>query len=169
LSQIQFQDFTPEEKQTFFVDVMLPVPIPKLFTYRVPHDLSDRVAVGHRVVVQFGNKKILTGIIGKIHQAPPQAYEARYILELLDETPMVNTIQLELFQWIANYYVCTIGEVLNIALPSGLKLSSESNIQLHPEFESSDQEQLSSEKEITLLNLMKKRKTLTNSEAIQAT
>ena len=125
MSQLTFQEYEAEERTTCFADVILPVPIPKLFTYRIPRSLEPVAAVGYRVIVQFGTKKVLTGIIGKLHQEPPKEYEARYIIELLDEQPVVTPIQLKLFGWVASYYMCTIGEVLNIALPSGLKLSSD--------------------------------------------
>ena len=122
MDQLELNVPTPDTRVTYFVDVILPVPIPKLFTYRLPYQLNNRVEIGQRVVVQFGPRKILTGIIGKIHQNPPTKYEARYTLELLDDRPSVNFQQLKLFQWIADYYMCTLGEVINVAIPSGLKL-----------------------------------------------
>lgn len=169
MSQLTFQEYEAEQSQTCFADVILPVPIPKLFTYRIPRSLEQSAAEGHRVIVQFGQKKILTGVIGKLHHEPPKAYEARYIIELLDEQPIVNPIQLQLFQWTAAYYLCTIGEVLNIALPSGLKLSSESNIQLNPDFEISEpesdgfQEDFSSNEQL-IIKLLKEKKSLSYSE-----
>lgn len=165
LSQLQFQDYEQEEDTTSFADVMLPVPIPKLFTYRVPRALAGQATIGHRVVVQFGTKKILTGIIAKVHQTPPTVYEARYLIALLDDTPMVNALQLDLFSWMANYYLCTIGEVMNVALPSGLKLSSESNIQLHPEYEDKLQDLVLSEKEEQLVEVLNEQKSISYSEA----
>lgn len=124
-----------ESTDTLFVEVLLPVPIHKLFTYRVPQSLQDSVQVGQRVIVQFGERKILTGVIGKLHNQPPKEYEAKYILELLDEEPVLTPVQFKFFEWLAAYYCCTPGEVLNAALPSGLKLSSESMVQLHPAFD----------------------------------
>ncbi len=124
-----------EQTDTLFVEVLLPVPIHKLFTYRVPQSLQESVQVGQRVIVQFGERKILTGVIGKLHNQPPKEYEAKYILELLDEEPVLTPIQFKFFEWLAAYYCCTPGEVLNAALPAGLKLSSESVVQLHPAFD----------------------------------
>jgi primosomal protein N' (replication factor Y) len=118
---------------THFVEVLLPVPIHKLFTYRVPHILNDKIQVGQRVIVQFGDRKILTGIISTIHEKPPRDYEAKYILEILDDFPIVSEIQFNLFSWVANYYMCTAGEVMKAALPTGLKLSSESNLSVKTE------------------------------------
>jgi primosomal protein N' (replication factor Y) (superfamily II helicase) len=143
--------FEQDPRTTFFADLLLPVPIPRLFTYRVPFELNTQVQNGQRAIVPFGDRKILTGLITAIHQNPPKDYEAKYILEILDFTPSVNEQQLRLFEWIANYYVCTAGEVLNAALPAGLKLSSESMVQLNPQFNLEDSELDFSEKEVMLI------------------
>lgn len=140
------------DNNTFFAEIILPVPIPKLFTYRVPSVLNDTAKVGMRVIVQFGQKKILTGIIANLHQQPPQEYEAKYILELIDESEIIGERQFSLYQWMATYYMCTLGEVINAALPSGLKLSSESMVQLHPSFNHEETAFDFSEKERMLLN-----------------
>ncbi|MBW3468446.1 replication restart helicase PriA [Arthrospiribacter ruber] len=119
-----------------FADVIIPVPIPKLFTYKIPKNLKDDIGIGYRIIVQFGQKKILTGIIAKVHQKPPAAYEAKPILDVLDHHATVNPLQIRFWSWMAEYYCCNIGEVMNAALPSGLKLSSESKIQINPTFDS---------------------------------
>jgi primosomal protein N' (replication factor Y) len=136
---------------TLFAELLLPVPIPRTFTYRVPAALSEHVKVGQRAIVQFGDRKILTGLISNIHQHPPKDYEAKYILELLDDFPSVNETQLKFFEWMAGYYMCTLGEVMNAALPAGLKLSSESMVQLHPAFNLDESDHSFSEKELILL------------------
>ncbi|MCH7409893.1 primosomal protein N' [Belliella sp. DSM 111904] len=122
-------------KTVKFADVILPVPIPKMFTYKIPKSLEDGVGIGFRVMVQFGSKKVLTGIIGKVHQKPPKEYEAKPILDVLDSYAIVNPLQIKFWAWMAEYYCCHIGEVMNAALPSGLKLSSESKIQLNPTYD----------------------------------
>jgi primosomal protein N' (replication factor Y) len=157
--------FEPNETErvTLFVDVILPIPIPKLFTYRIPFELNEIVQVGSRAIVQFGNKKVLTAVIAKIHQTPPQHYQAKYILELLDTEPLVTQKQLDLFAWMADYYLCTIGEVMNIALPSGLKISSQSMIELNPN--SNPEEFELTEKEAKLLGILKEKKALAYQEA----
>ncbi|MCU0440002.1 MAG: primosomal protein N' [Raineya sp.] len=157
--------FEPNETErvTLFVDVILPIPIPKLFTYRIPFELNEIVQVGSRAIVQFGNKKVLTAVIAKIHQIPPQHYQAKYILELLDTEPLVTQKQLDLFAWMADYYLCTIGEVMNIALPSGLKISSQSMIELNPN--SNPEEFELTEKETKLLGILKEKKALAYQEA----
>ncbi len=124
-----------ESTNTLFAELLLPVPIPKLFTYRVPKDFNDYIKIGQRAIVPFGERKVLTGVVTQLHSNPPKDYEAKYILELLDEERVVSDIQFRFFQWIADYYCCTPGEVLNAALPAGLKLSSESMVQLHPAFD----------------------------------
>ncbi len=121
--------------QTFFADIIIPLAIPKRYTYRVPQEMNKVIHVGHRVIVQFAASRLYTGIVGAVHERPPQNYEAKYILELPDNHVCVNEKQLELWKWLADYYLCSEGEVMNAALPSGLKLSSETVIALHPDFE----------------------------------
>jgi len=114
--------------------VILPLPLPKLYTYRVPFELNDNVVIGGLVIVQFGAKRTLSCIVAAVHEMPPKEYQAKYILEFIDDAPVVTQPQLKLFRWIAEYYLCTLGEVINAALPAALKLSSESRIQLHPAY-----------------------------------
>lgn len=152
------------DRKTLFAGLLLPVPIPRLFTYRVPHALSERVQVGQRAIVQFGDRKIITGVIASLSEQPPKGVEAKYILELLDTFPVITDLQFKLFQWIAAYYACTEGEVLNAALPSGLKLSSESMVQLHPAFNLEESVHSFSEKEVILIKRLENGDTLTYSE-----
>ena len=121
--------------KTFFADIILPLAIPKRYTYRVPQEMNEVIRVGHRVIVQFAASRLYTGIVGAVHEKPPHNYEAKYILELPDAHICVNEKQLELWMWMADYYMCSEGEVMNAALPSGLKLSSETVIALHPDFD----------------------------------
>ncbi|MBL7834754.1 MAG: primosomal protein N' [Cyclobacteriaceae bacterium] len=144
----------PDSRKTLFAELLLPVPVAKLFTYRVPFELNDKIQPGIRAIVPFGSRKILTGIVVSIHETPPAEYEAKYLLELLDEEAVVNTLQLRLFNWIADYYLCSAGEVMNAALPAGLKLSSESMVQLHPAFdEETTLFEFSQKEEMLLKNL----------------
>jgi len=131
------EDFGIEEV-TLFADLILPVPVAQLFTYRVPRVLSSLLKNGARVVVPFGKNRVVTGVVARIHQTPPSRYQAKYIAELLDEDPLITAYQLDLFQWMADYYLCSIGEVLNIALPAGLKITSQSKIQYNPDFDHPD-------------------------------
>ncbi len=140
---------------TKFAEILLPVPIPRFFTYRVPQALNENIRTGLRVIVPFGRKKILTGIVFQLHEKPPSDYEAKYILELLDEDEVIYPQQFTLYQWIADYYLCTLGEVMIAALPSGLKLSSESMVQLNPTFDLSLTDLQFSEKELALIHQLK--------------
>jgi len=150
-----------EEETTVFADLILPVPIPKLFTYRVSRAMNGLIKVGARVIVQFGKNRVITAVVGKLHTTPPANYQAKYILELLDEEPLVMASQLELFRWMAEYYLCTIGEVMNVALPSGLKITSQSKVQYNPDF---DYAELLTEEEVGLLEEIKKHSALSYEE-----
>lgn len=154
------------ERITLFADVLLPLPIPGYFTYRIPFELNEKVASGQRVVVQFGRRKVYTALIRNVHQKPPK-HTPKYILSILDEEPIVNHIQFELWEWIANYYLSTIGEVMNAALPQGLKLVSESGVVLHPEFEV-DQEVLT-ENEYLITEALINRKKISITEVSKIT
>nr|MBI1231387.1 primosomal protein N' [Cytophagales bacterium] len=140
-----------------FADVILPVPIPKMFTYKIPAALLSVVGIGYRVIVPFGRKKILTGIIAKVHAKSPTVYDAKPILDVLDSTPVVNALQINFWSWMASYYCCHIGEVMNAALPSGLKISSESKVQLHPEFDREDPGFPMDERELVLLDALQEK------------
>ena len=121
--------------KTLFVDVILPLPLPQLFTYRVPQNLNNSVQERVRVVVQFGRSKMYSGLVANIHEKAPENYQAKYIEQVLDDKPIVLSFQLKFWKWLAKYYMCSLGEVLNVALPSGFKLSSETILHIHPSFE----------------------------------
>jgi len=142
---------TPE-RITKFADILLPVPLPRTFTYRVPVAIEGTLTPMLRVIVPFGPKKILTGIVIAIHGQPPADHEAKSILEVLDALPVFNEHQVKLFNWMADYYLCTTGEVLNAAMPSGLKLSSESLVQINPAFDFDEPSHPMSEKEWAVLH-----------------
>ncbi|MCX6231591.1 MAG: primosomal protein N' [Bacteroidetes bacterium] len=120
---------------TLFADVLLPLPLEGYFTYRIPFELNDMVSPGKRVVIQFGKKKIYTALIRRIHDKPPTNYTVKYILSVLDNEAIVNEKQFLFWEWIAEYYLCTIGEVMNAALPPAFKLASESHILINPDFD----------------------------------
>jgi primosomal protein N' (replication factor Y) len=122
------------ERKTLFVDIILPVPIRKEFTYRVPFELNEAVFVGARVVVPFGRSKLITGIITSIHENIPQNYQAKFIEHLLDERPIITPKQYTFWKWISGYYMAPIGDVMNASLPANFKLASETKIVLHPDF-----------------------------------
>ncbi|WP_339916427.1 replication restart helicase PriA [Yeosuana marina] len=115
----------------YFIDVILPIPLEKLFTYSITAAEADFLSKGMRVSVPFGKSKIYTGIVFNIHTNEPKVYEAKEIHQILDETPIVNVKQLELWQWIASYYMCTLGDVMRAALPNAFILESETSIVLN--------------------------------------
>ena len=149
------------EESTVFVDALLPLPIPRHFTYRVPRIWAQVVQKGLRIVVPFGSSKVLTAVIVSVHHQPPKQYQAKYILEILDEVPLVTESQIDLFQWVADYYMCYPGEVFQVALPAGLKISSQSKVQAHPEF--SNHQELN-EKELVVYQTIVEKGSLTYDE-----
>ena len=120
---------------TYFADVLLPLPLQGLFTYRIPQELNDSVGFGMRVVVPFGKSKLYSGLVLKVHENVPQQVNVKYVLDVIDEHSVVSERQIQLWQWIARYYMCSLGEVMAAALPSALKLASETKIQLNPAFD----------------------------------
>jgi primosomal protein N' (replication factor Y) len=132
---LEFAEAQHTDRETLFVEVILPLAITKNYTYRVPFEMNDAVMVGKRVVVQFGKSKLYTAIIASIGNLAPEKYQAKYIIELLDDRPLVTGEQLNFWQWMAGYYMCNVGEVMNAALPSALKLASETRIMLNKGFE----------------------------------
>ncbi|CAH8294545.1 replication restart DNA helicase PriA [Mariniflexile fucanivorans] len=115
----------------YFIDIIIPIPLQKLFTYSITKAEAEFLKIGMRVSVPFGKSKIYTGIVARIHNNPPTTYEAKEIHQILDEGPIVNEKQLQLWQWIANYYMCTLGDVMRAALPSAFILESETIITKH--------------------------------------
>ncbi|MGN0029630.1 MAG: primosomal protein N' [Marinilabiliaceae bacterium] len=120
-----------------YVDLLLPVPLQRLFTYEVPPSMENIVRRGCRALVQFGKKKFYAGIVMEVHDREP-GYETKPISEIVDTEPIVTEGQLRLWQWIADYYICTLGEVMKAAMPQGLKLESESKLMYNAQFETGD-------------------------------
>ncbi len=133
------------DRKTLFVDVLLPLAIQGSYTYRVPQDLLAQIEVGRRVIVQFGKNRIYSALIYKIGDQAPARYEAKYILDVMDDAPIVHPTQFKLWEWMADYYQCGLGEVMQAALPAVLKLASETkitkgNAALEPRDELNDKE-----------------------------
>ena len=138
-----------------FVDVILPLPLAGSFTYRLSAPFRAEVQVGSRVVVQFGAKRYYTAIVLRIHSEEPEGgYEIKEVVEVLDATPIVQPLQLKLWQWIADYYMCSIGDVYKAALPSGLKMESETTVELNPSFISDMSDTFLKGKEQVLLDAL---------------
>ncbi len=120
--------------QNLYVAVILPVAIPKTYTYAVPQSCVAQVQVGVRVEVQFGKSKLYAGLVASVTTEMPQGYEVKPIVSVIDSQPIVTAQQLELWHWIAEYYLCTLGEVMNAALPNAFRLSSETKVVLNPAY-----------------------------------
>ena len=144
-----------------YIDVVLPLPLEGTFTYYTDKELS----IGQRVVVQFGVRKLYTGLVQCIHNNKPLGYKTKPLLAILDEAPIVNEVQLKFWQWISDYYMCELGDVMNAALPAYFKLASESVIIIHPEFDG-DIDHLSLD-EITLLNILSDQESLSIADILK--
>lgn len=118
-----------------YVDVIVPLPVAGQYTYSVPADLEDKVKAGCRIVVPFGSKKFYTAIVTSVHQNAPETYETKDLVEVLDTSPVLLKRQYDFLKWLADYYLCTLGDVYKAALPSGMKLESETLVVSNPEFE----------------------------------
>ena len=125
-----------------FINVILPIPLQKLFTYSVSEVEAAYLKPGMRVSVSFGKSKIYTALVYKVHTNPPLAYEAKEIHQILDEAPIISTKQLQLWEWIASYYMCSLGEVMRAALPSAFLLESETHIRTNKDFVEIDEASL---------------------------
>lgn len=120
---------------TFFADILLPLPLKGTFTYRVPQALNGRLEFGLRVIVPFGKNKLYSGLVTKVHQTAPQQVNIKYILDVIDEKPVISERQFSLWNWMSDYYLCTLGEVMACAMPTALKLAGETHLALHPDFD----------------------------------
>lgn len=134
-----------------FVDVILPLPLHSYFTYSLPEEMAEGVQIGCRVVVPFGRKKFYTGIVRNVHYLAPTEYEVKAVSAVLDAEPILLPQQFKFWEWLADYYLCTQGDVYKAALPSGLKLESETMMEYNPDFES---EVCLPEKEQKILDLL---------------
>ena len=111
--------FVPLQNMMHYADLILPVPLQGLFTYAIPEGMSVRVGV--RVLVTFGRSKTYIGIVAKVHDVKPEGYQVKPIMQVVDGEPIVTERQLQLWNWISDYYLSPIGDVYKAALPSGLK------------------------------------------------
>ncbi|WP_029033730.1 replication restart helicase PriA [Salinimicrobium terrae] len=149
----------------FFINVILPLPLEKHFTYSVTKDEAEFLQPGMRVAVPFGKSKIYTGIVSEVHQIDPRIYEAKPIEQILDKTPVVTETQLKFWSWIASYYMCAEGEVLRAAIPSAFLLESETIVQLLKGVEVKDEDL--SDDEFLLFEALQAQSSLKINEIIQ--
>ena len=148
-----------------FINVILPLPLEKHFTYSVSAAEADFLQQGMRVAVPFGKSKIYTGIVSAIHKEDPQIYEPKPIEQILDKTPVVTPKQLKFWQWIASYYMCAEGEVLRAAVPSAFLLESETIVQLLKN--AAVEEESLSDDEFLLLEALQRQSSLKIAEIVQ--
>ena len=114
----------------YYIDVILPIPLKQTFTYQVNKDEAAFLQQGMRVAVPFGKSKVYTAIVFQVHQTAPSGYETKEIDHILDEAPVITKTQIKHWEWMASYYMCTLGEVVRAALPSAFLLESETIISL---------------------------------------
>ena len=147
--------------KALYAQVILPLPLAGNFTYIVPEHLHDKVRSGLRVAVQFGPKRFYTGIVASVTPvAPPPGVKLKEIALCLDDKPVVTNMQLRFWEWMADYYLCSVGDVYKAAIPSGLKIESETRIEIDSE---ATDEQFAgcSDLEIRILDYLRRKKSAT--------
>ena len=144
-----------------YVNVIVPLPLANTFTYAVPAEWEADVRIGMRVIVPFGKKKMYTAIIYDVHAIAPTEYDAKEILFLLDEKPILRRPQLKFWEWISSYYQAHLGDVYQAAVPAGMKLESETQVRINPDFQLHDG---LTEREIKILETLADQKPMSVTE-----
>ena len=150
-----------------YADIIVPLPLYNTFTYAIPEGYEDSLTVGQRVLVPFGRKKIYTGIVSYVHNNRPTLFEAKPILSVLDDYPILRHPQLKFWEWISQYYLCSVGDVFKAAVPAGLKVESETAVKANPDYVDTDNEM--GEREKTIYSLLYTKDRLTPAEISKAT
>ena len=117
-----------------FAEIIIPLALPKNYTWSVPESMTSTIRIGCRVEVNLGKNKKYAGIVKRLHEEKPEFFEPKDILNILDQEPVVFEEQLQLWEWMAAYYMCSEGEVMAAALPAHFKLSSETIIISNEEY-----------------------------------
>lgn len=138
-----------------YAEVLLPLPLTGFFTYKVPDMMAEAIRPGCRVVVPFGRTKFYTGIVAGLTPRRPEGLETKEISQLLDSEPIVRHPQMKFWEWIADYYLCSAGEVYRAAVPAGLKLESETVVEVNPDFEEDPGDRLS-ERDLLVMNAVRR-------------
>ena len=138
-----------------YAEVLLPLPLTGFFTYKVPDMMAEAIRPGCRVVVPFGRTKFYTGIVAGLTPRRPEGFETKEISQLLDSEPVVRHPQMKFWEWIADYYLCSAGEVFRAAVPAGLKLESETVVEVNPDFEEDPGDRLS-ERDLLVMNAVRR-------------
>jgi primosomal protein N' (replication factor Y) len=131
LSLLEESEPERESKRTF-VDLILPLPLPNPLTYSVPFHLLPYIKIGLRVEVQLGRQGLYSGLVYRIHHKEPD-YNTKPILSVLDDEAVVTESQYKLWEWLSEYYLCSLGEIMQAALPAGLKLAGETKLMIYPD------------------------------------
>lgn len=139
--------------QQYYAEVLLPLPLYSTFTYHIPDEMVSKIKVGYRVIVPFGRKKSYTAIVTAVSPIAPQGYEVKDITMMLDDYPIIRHPQLKLWEWISEYYLSAPGDVYKAAIPAGLKVESETFIELNNDFEENEENRLN-EREIIVCQLL---------------
>ncbi|MGB9745474.1 MAG: replication restart helicase PriA [Bacteroidales bacterium] len=145
------------QNYSLYAEVILPLPLPGTFTYAVPSGWEAKIKPGIRALVPFGVRRILSGVVASVTDEVPEVPNIKPLTDILDETPVVVPFQITFWQWIAEYYMCTLGEVSKAALPSGLKLESETRMFVREDFVNADD---LSPAELAIFSLLQKKKGL---------
>lgn len=138
-----------------YAEVLLPLPLTGFFTYKVPDMMAEAIRPGCRVVVPFGRTKFYTGIVAGLTPRRPEGFETKEISQLIDSEPIVRHPQMKFWEWIADYYLCSAGEVFRAAVPAGLKLESETVVEVNPDFEEDPGDRLS-ERDLLVMNAVRR-------------
>ncbi len=146
-----------EPFKTYYVEVVLPLPLNATFTYRVPEHLQVRLMPGYRVIVPFGRKRYYTGIVVDVGVEAPVEFEAKEVLMVLDSQPILRHPQLNFWRWIADYYMSSLGDVYKAAVPTGLKVESETHVEINPDFDPSDLATDINEREEAIMSFLSKK------------
>ena len=148
----------------YYAEVILPLPIFGTFTYRVPQKMVSEIGIGFRVIVPFGRKKFYTAIVASLSTIKPSGnYDIKEISLILDKSPIVRNPQLRFWDWIAEYYLCSTGDVYKAAVPAGLKVESETFVELNEDFEENTENRLS-EQQIILCQTLEHNGSMTPAE-----
>ena len=137
--------------------MILPLPVANVYTYVVPTEMLGQLNVGMRVTVPWGKTKIYTALVYSFHQNYSSDYQIKEIVGVLDQQPIVSSVQLKFWEWIASYYQCSLGEVFKAALPSGLKLESETFVDINVD---SPTNSVFSKKEQDIVAVLQEKKSL---------
>lgn len=161
------QEPMPETRSGELIEVVLPLPLQATFTYRLPRELKGSVGIGFRVIVPFGRKKFYTGIVVGLPLKEPEGMEIKEVAMVVDSYPIVRHPQTKLWEWMADYYLCAMGDVYKAAVPAGLKIESETFVELNPDYDLTEEppvdqreasivQLLDHEKQMTIVEIVKK-------------